>query len=75
MHITCNKLVRLFPYQFVFEPFTLDVELHSGRTGTGTRATGTDVVAASSAASTVGAAAVVCPADLVDSNAAKTSTT
>lgn len=69
------------PYQFVFEPLALDVEFHSGgaRTGagTGTRtrtgATRAEVAAASSAASTVGAAAVLRPADLIDGDTAKAS--
>lgn len=73
-----------FPYQFIFEPLALDVELHSCGAGTGawtgtgtgarTGATRAEVVAASSAASTVGAAAVLCSADLIDSDTAKAST-
>lgn len=62
-----------FSYHFVFEPFALDVELHSGGTGTraGTWATRAEVAATSS---TVDAAAVLCPADLTDSDTAKAST-
>lgn len=68
-------------YQFVFEPFALDMELH--RCGTGTRAwartrtgaTGAEVAAASSAASTVGAAAVLRPGDLIDGDTARASAT
>lgn len=56
------------------------MELHSGGAGTGagagarTGATGAEVAAAPSAASTVGAAAVLRPADLIDSDTAKAST-
>lgn len=56
------------------------MELHSGGAGTGARAgtrtgaTRAEVVAASSAASTVGAAAVLRPADLIDGDTAKAST-
>lgn len=56
------------------------MELHSrgARNWAGTRAwigaTRAEVVAASSTASTVGAAAVLCPADLIDSDTAKAST-
>lgn len=65
-----------FSYQFVFEPFAFDVELHSGgtRAWTGTRATGAKVAAASSTASTVGAVGVLRPGDLIDSDTAKSST-
>lgn len=68
-----------FPYQLVFEPLALDVELHSCGAGAGagagtrTGATGAEVAAASSAASTVGAAAVLRPADLIDGDTAKAS--
>ena len=67
-------------YQFVFEPFALDVEFHSGGAGTGawagtrTGATRAEVAAASSAASTVGAAAVLRTANLIDGDTAKAST-
>lgn len=70
----------MLSYQFIFQPLALDVELHSGGAGTraGARtragATRAEVVAASSAASTVGAAAVLRPADLIDSDTAKAST-
>lgn len=54
------------------------MELHSSGTGAGagawTGATRAEVAAASSAASTVGAAAVLRPADLIDSDTAKAST-
>ena len=69
----------MFPYQFVFEPLAPDVELHSSRARTGagtwtrTGATGAEVAAASSAAWTVGAAAVLRPADLIHSDTAKAS--
>lgn len=67
-----------FSYQFVFEPFAFDVELHSGGTrawtGTRTRATGAKVAAASSTASTVGAVGVLRPGDLIDGDTAKSST-
>lgn len=67
------------PYQFVFESLALDVELHTGGAGTGTRAgtrtgaTGTEVGAAPSTASAVGAAAVLRPTDLIDGDTAKAS--
>lgn len=66
-------------HQFVFEPLALDVKFHSGGAGTGagagtrTGATGAEVDAASSAASAVGAAAVLRPADLIDGDTAKAS--
>lgn len=53
------------------------MEFHSGGAGTraraGTGATGAEVAAASSAASTVGAAAVLRPADLIDGDTTKAS--
>lgn len=67
----------MFPYQFIFESLALDVKLHSGGagtragTGTATLAAGAEVAAA--AASTVGAAAVLRPADLIDGDTAKAS--
>lgn len=67
------------PYQFVFEPLALDVELHSGGAGTGagtgtrTGTTGAEVAAASSTASAMGAVAVLRPADLIDGDTAKAS--
>lgn len=65
-----------FSHQFVFESFAPDVELHSGGTGTrtGSGTTGAEVAAASSAASAVGAVVVLCPADFVDGDTAKSST-
>lgn len=66
-----------FPYQFVFEPLPLDVELHSGGAGAGTGAVAAGaevaVAVASATASTVGAAAVLRPADLIYSDTAKAS--
>lgn len=72
----------MIPYQFIFEPLSLYVKFHSewagtrDGTGTGTRieAAGAEVAAAASTASTVGAAAVLRPADLIDGDTAKAST-
>lgn len=74
----------MFPYQVIFEPLALDMKLHRrgagtrAGTGTGTVAAGAEVVAAAAAAaasttSTVGAAAVLRPADLIDGDTAKAS--
>ncbi|MEQ2174588.1 hypothetical protein GOODEAATRI_009395 [Goodea atripinnis] len=68
----CHTRFKL-SYQFVFESFAPDVELHSGGTRTRTGTTGAEVAATSSAASTVGAVVVLCPADLIDSDTAKSS--
>lgn len=72
------------PYQVIFEPLALDMKLHRrgagtrAGTGTGTVAAGAEVVAAAAAAaatsSTVGAAVVLRPADLIDGDTAKAST-
>lgn len=76
LHYECT-----FPYRFVFEPLALDVIFHSGGAGAGTGArtrsgaTRAEVAAAAaaSAASTVDAAAVLRPADLIDGDTAKAS--
>ena len=66
-HEQCQPVCQGVAYQFVFEPLSLDEELDRG----GARgATGTTGAQTAAAASTVGAAAVLRPADLIDGDAA-----
>ena len=70
IHERSQRVHHRFTHQFVFEALPLDEELDRGGARGATGATGAQAAAAPS---TVGAAAVLRPADLIDGDAAEAS--